>query len=197
MIELFGFIAQIAFGTRFLVQWLASEKVQKSVTPPLFWHLSIVGNLLLYIHSLLTLHVPMGLMQSQNLILSIRNLNLEGPKNKQMALWHVVGLLFVSLAVTLGYFAQIKTNWIAPPNIGLHAFGVFGIICFGLRFWVQWWQAETNKEGKLSELFWWISLVGAVACSIYFFMTAEWVYFIGPFVSLVPYSRNLYFLRKA
>ena len=37
----FGVIAQFVFGARFLVQWIASEKAEKSVIPVGFWFLSI------------------------------------------------------------------------------------------------------------------------------------------------------------
>ena len=42
-----GFGGQIAFGSRFYVQWLASERARRSVVPSVFWHLSLLGSLLL------------------------------------------------------------------------------------------------------------------------------------------------------
>lgn len=44
---LFGLIGQIIFSFRFIIQWWASEKAKKSVIPPSFWILSIVGSLIL------------------------------------------------------------------------------------------------------------------------------------------------------
>lgn len=38
-----GFIGQFMFTMRFLVQWWATEKAQKSVIPPSFWVFSILG----------------------------------------------------------------------------------------------------------------------------------------------------------
>ena len=200
----FGFIAQLAFGLRFIVQWMASEKAKKMITPKLFWHLSIVGNLLLLIHSLIQLHFPMSLAQSQNLVLSWRNINLLGPEKKKVQFRSVVLLLASIAFLTTAFFAMQEgtISWIATPSTlntssGVHLFGIVGIVCFGLRFWVQWWQAEHNNKGSLTESFWWISLSGAVICAIYFFITKDWVNFIGPLLSLVPYSRNLYFMKRA
>lgn len=200
----FGFIAQFAFGLRFLVQWLATEKSKQSVTPKLFWQLSLVGNLLLLVHSMVQLHVPMSLLQSQNLVLSWRNLQLTGSKKTAFPLWGVIVLLVGSAASVLAYFAahEQAIQWLASPSsrfisVAVHLFGLVGMVAFGLRFWVQWWQAEHNKEGTLTESFWWISLVGALILTIYFFITQDWVNFLGPFLSLIPYSRNLYFLRRA
>jgi lipid-A-disaccharide synthase-like uncharacterized protein len=49
---LVGFIAQILFTMRFLVQWIASERVGKSVIPLAFWWFSIGGGLLLFVYAL-------------------------------------------------------------------------------------------------------------------------------------------------
>ena len=49
---LVGFIAQILFTMRFLVQWIASERVGKSVIPLAFWWFSIGGGVLLLIYAL-------------------------------------------------------------------------------------------------------------------------------------------------
>ncbi len=41
-----GYGGQIVFGSRFYVQWLASEKHKRSVMPVVFWWLSLVGGLM-------------------------------------------------------------------------------------------------------------------------------------------------------
>ncbi len=38
-----GFLGQALFTGRFVIQWLASEKVKRSVIPTLFWYFSIGG----------------------------------------------------------------------------------------------------------------------------------------------------------
>ena len=50
--HLVGFIGLAAFSTRFLIQWIASERRKESVIPVSFWHLSIVGSLLLLAYAL-------------------------------------------------------------------------------------------------------------------------------------------------
>jgi lipid-A-disaccharide synthase-like uncharacterized protein len=42
-----GFAGQALFTSRFVVQWVASERVQRSVVPHLFWYLSMAGGTLL------------------------------------------------------------------------------------------------------------------------------------------------------
>ncbi len=38
-----GLAAQLVFFSRFLVQWVASERAGRSVVPVLFWWLSLLG----------------------------------------------------------------------------------------------------------------------------------------------------------
>lgn len=42
-----GLLGQAMFFSRFLVQWLASEKARRSVFPMSFWYLSLSGGALL------------------------------------------------------------------------------------------------------------------------------------------------------
>jgi lipid-A-disaccharide synthase-like uncharacterized protein len=42
-----GFIGQALFSMRFILQWIKSEKVKKSVFPVAFWYFSIAGGITL------------------------------------------------------------------------------------------------------------------------------------------------------
>ena len=48
--ELFGLVGNTCFGSRFLVQWIQSERAGRSIVPEIFWYLSLGGsiNLLIY-----------------------------------------------------------------------------------------------------------------------------------------------------
>ncbi len=47
-----GFGGQALFFSRFLVQWLASERAKKSVIPTAFWFFSIGGGLTLLLYAI-------------------------------------------------------------------------------------------------------------------------------------------------
>ena len=49
---LLGFVAQLFFTARFLVQWIASERAGHSVIPLAFWIFSIFGGALLLVYAL-------------------------------------------------------------------------------------------------------------------------------------------------
>ena len=38
-----GFVGQALFSARFIVQWLASERVKRSIVPRAFWYFSLAG----------------------------------------------------------------------------------------------------------------------------------------------------------
>lgn len=41
-----GLSGQILFSARWIIQWLASERVRRSVVPTTFWYLSLIGGLM-------------------------------------------------------------------------------------------------------------------------------------------------------
>jgi lipid-A-disaccharide synthase-like uncharacterized protein len=69
-----GFAAQALFTARFLVQWLASEKVGRSVVPMAFWWFSISGGLLLLVYALYRKDPVFILGQGLGVFIYLRNL---------------------------------------------------------------------------------------------------------------------------
>jgi lipid-A-disaccharide synthase-like uncharacterized protein len=47
-----GLLGQAMFFSRFLVQWLASERAGRSIFPMAFWYLSLAGGVLLLIYAI-------------------------------------------------------------------------------------------------------------------------------------------------
>jgi len=48
----FGLVGNALFSSRFLLQWLHSEKQKQLVVPPIFWHLSFWGSVISLIYAL-------------------------------------------------------------------------------------------------------------------------------------------------
>lgn len=71
-----GFIAQGLFASRFLVQWIASERAKRSVVPVSFWFLSVSGGALLLLYAILRKDPVFILGQASGLIIYSRNLYL-------------------------------------------------------------------------------------------------------------------------
>ncbi len=69
-----GFFGQALFFSRFLVQWLASERAGRSIIPLSFWYLSLGGGLTLFAYAI---HIgdPVFIIgQSTGTFIYLRNL---------------------------------------------------------------------------------------------------------------------------
>jgi lipid-A-disaccharide synthase-like uncharacterized protein len=78
-----GFAGQLIFSTRFLVQWIYSERAGKSYIPVIFWYLSIAGSILLLIYAI-NINDPVFITgQSAGIFVYIRNLYLISHEKKE------------------------------------------------------------------------------------------------------------------
>jgi lipid-A-disaccharide synthase-like uncharacterized protein len=71
---IFGLAGQAAFFSRFLVQWIASEREGRSVIPLAFWYLSLSGSLTLLIYAIHRQEPIFALGQSVGGIVYVRNM---------------------------------------------------------------------------------------------------------------------------
>jgi lipid-A-disaccharide synthase-like uncharacterized protein len=74
---LLGYVAQIMFTMRFVVQWIASERAGKMVMPIAFWFFSIAGGLLLFAYALYIRDPVFILGQGFGVFVYVRNLYFE------------------------------------------------------------------------------------------------------------------------
>ena len=74
---LLGYLAQIMFTMRFVVQWIASERAGKMVMPVAFWFFSIGGGILLFGYALYIRDPVFILGQGFGVFVYARNLYFE------------------------------------------------------------------------------------------------------------------------
>jgi lipid-A-disaccharide synthase-like uncharacterized protein len=74
---LLGYLAQIMFTMRFVVQWIASERAGKMVMPIAFWFFSIAGGVLLFGYALYIRDPVFILGQGFGVFVYLRNLYFE------------------------------------------------------------------------------------------------------------------------
>lgn len=74
--EVIGFVGLAVFSSRFIVQWIESERRKESVIPVSFWYLSIIGSLLLLSYALVRRDPVFILSYLFNGIIYVRNLYL-------------------------------------------------------------------------------------------------------------------------
>ena len=77
-----GLTGQLLFSTRFLIQWVVSERRKASVVPTAFWWFSIGGSLCLLAYAIYRADPVFILGQSAGLIVYFRNLVLLGRQKK-------------------------------------------------------------------------------------------------------------------
>lgn len=200
MIYIVGFLAQLLFSARLLLQWIMSEKAKKVVSPSIFWKLSLLGAYLLFIYGWLRDDFAIILGQLISYYIYIWNLNKKESWQKMpaliryiLALTPVVAVLFM-LKDARGFVEQFFLNENIP--LWLLLFGSMGQIIFTLRFVYQWVYSMKKNESLLPLGFWLISLTGSLIIVAYALYRRDPVLILGQSTGLVVYCRNIYLLRR-
>ncbi|GAB1309446.1 lipid-A-disaccharide synthase N-terminal domain-containing protein [Urechidicola sp. KH5] len=196
-----GFFAQILFSGRLLVQWALSERAKKVVTPALFWQMSLLASLLLFIYGYLRDDFSIMLGQTLTYFIYIRNLHLQGSWQKAPFFLRTI-IIVVPIAIVLYGFnnnkidvANLFRNDAIP--LWLLIWGSAAQIIFTLRFVYQWLYSEKNKESSLPLGFWLLSLIGSLAILGYAIVRKDPVLFIGHLFGSIVYGRNIILLKKS
>ena len=81
----FGLLGNAAFFSRFLIQWVVSERQHRSVVPMAFWYLSILGSIILLIYAIHRKDPIFTLAYTPNAFVYYRNIVLRRREEKQKA----------------------------------------------------------------------------------------------------------------
>jgi lipid-A-disaccharide synthase-like uncharacterized protein len=68
-----GIIGQLMFSMRWILQWLASERVRASVVPTAFWYYSLIGGLMVLAYGIYRLE-PVIIMGQFGVLVYARNI---------------------------------------------------------------------------------------------------------------------------
>lgn len=188
-----GFFAQGLFGMRLLIQLYLSEKAGKSVSPTIFWQISLLASFLFLTYGIIREDAVIIIGQSLSYLIYIRNLQLKGA-------WKSL-----SLPVRLLIFALPTAAWlwiIKKPD-GLYQLfngasflsfwsliGTVGMLMLNLRYLYQWYRSEQEKESVLPFGFWVISAVASLVVVLYGYQKSDPVLIISQGMGLVVYLRN-------
>ena len=80
-----GFVGQLAFTARFVLQWIVSERLKRSVIPVEFWFLSLIGTVIVLAYALYRVDPVFILAYSFNSLVYVRNLMLIRGERKAAA----------------------------------------------------------------------------------------------------------------
>lgn len=195
-----GFTAQLLFSSRLIVQWILSEKKKEVVTPSLFWKLSILASILLFIYGFYRKDLAIMLGQVLTYYIYIRNLQLQKEWQKAPSIFRLLLLISPIVLLSLGIF-QGSLDWNKLTNkeniaTWLLFLGVFSQVLFTFRFVYQWVHSERIKVSELSIEFWRWSVVGACLILIYAIFRKDPVLFLGHGGGMLIYIRNIIIWRK-
>lgn len=79
-----GFLGQVCFSMRFIIQWLYSEKKKASLIPVVFWYFSLLGGAILLAYAIYRKDPVFIAGQAAGLIIYIRNLMLIAKAKKRL-----------------------------------------------------------------------------------------------------------------
>ncbi|MFT4803834.1 MAG: lipid-A-disaccharide synthase-like uncharacterized protein [Psychroserpens sp.] len=195
-----GFLAQILFSSRLIIQWVTSEKQQRVITPTLFWTLSLIASVLLFIYGYLRYDFSIMLGQSLTYYIYIRNLQLQKQWYKFPKALQLFLLIFPALIV-IYYFNNNKIDINLLFNnedipFWLLGLGIVAQIIFTLRFVYQWLYSEAKKSSILPFGFWLLSLIGSILILTYAVIRTDWVLLMGHGLGSIIYARNIYLIHR-
>ena len=194
-VYLLGFLAQILFSARLLVQWIKSEKVKQVLTPEIFWELSLAASLLMFLYGWLRDDFAIMLGQSITYFIYIRNMQLQNRWRRLPYLVRLFLMLFPVISIYYGFNnGEIDTlrlfeNEAIP--FWLLFWGSVAQVVFTFRFIYQWIYSEKKKDSHLPFGFWLLSLIGSAMILVYAIIRLDPVLFFGQLFGFIIYSRNI------
>lgn len=195
-----GFLAQILFSGRLLVQWILSEKNKRVITPSVFWKLSLLASFLLFVYGYLRDDFAIMLGQALTYYIYIRNLQLQGEWQKSPKALRIFLLAFPILIVIYAYnngqydLDKLLRNDAIPQ--WLLILGVVSQLLFTFRFVYQWMVSEKTRTSQLPVGFWRMSVLGASLILTYAIFRKDPVLFVGHIAGLIIYLRNIFIWKK-
>jgi len=195
-----GFIAQILFSSRLIIQWFYSEKKNKIITPSIFWILSLFGSFLLFIYGYLRSDFAIMLGQSLTYFIYIRNLQLQGEWVKLNVYIRFLIITFPAYIIIYYYNNNIVDLDILIKETdipkSLFILGVISQLIFTSRFIYQWIYSENKKISSLPLGFWILSISGSILILTYAIFRNDPVLFVGHMIGTFIYLRNIYIYIK-
>jgi lipid-A-disaccharide synthase-like uncharacterized protein len=190
-----GLLGQGCFFTRFLLQWLASERAGRSVVPRAFWWLTLGGSLLMISYAVerrepvfLLGYLVGATIATRNLVLALRERRSRVP----LRCLALVAVLFLAILLE----AELRASPFASdqPLVWL-VLGTVGQTLWVGRFPLQWLLSEQRGESHFPRAFWWLSLIGNGLLLAYALHLRDPLFVLGflpgPFVQV----RNLLLAR--
>lgn len=170
-------------------------------TPVIFWKLSLLGSLLLFIYGYL--RDDLAIMIGQFLTYGIywRNLKIQDEWKQRnwffKLLVSTIPFILIAYVVLWGNIEWSDLTQGENLSTWLIVLGITGQLVYTSRFFYQWYYSEKHQESSLPKWFWIISLAGSIILCTYGILRLDPVLIASYFFGGIVYIRNLYLIRKA
>ena len=201
LVFLIGIAAQILFSGRLLVQWIASERAKKVLSPTLFWQMSMAASFMLCVYGWLRNDFAIIAGQLISYYIYIWNLRAKKAWDTMPAVLRAV-VSYLPMAAVCWFaidWRETAEHLFQQENIPgwLIVFGTVGQFTFTLRFIYQWRYSARAGESLLPTTFWLISLLGSGMIIAYAIIRRDPVLILGQSTGFVVYLRNIMISRRA
>lgn len=195
-----GLTAQLFFGARTLFQWVMSERARKSLSPSIYWILSMVASWLFFIYGWMREDFAIILGQVVSYYIYIWNLDAKGIWRKIPVELRVLlaGTPPAAIVLASGDAATFITTFLQNESVPvwLLIFGTAGQLIFTLRFLYQLVYSYRKKESLLPLGFWIISVSGSAVIIAYGIIRRDPILLLGQVPGIITYLRNIALHKK-
>ncbi|MEZ7955154.1 MAG: lipid-A-disaccharide synthase N-terminal domain-containing protein [Bacteroidales bacterium] len=195
-----GLTAQLFFGARTLFQWVMSERARKSLSPSIYWILSMVASWLFFIYGWMREDFAIILGQVVSYYIYIWNLDSKGIWRKIPVELRVLlaGTPPAAIVLASGDAATFITTFLQNESVPvwLLIFGTAGQLIFTLRFVYQLVYSYRKKESLLPLGFWIISVSGSAVIIAYGIIRRDPILLLGQVPGIITYLRNIALHKK-
>ena len=200
-VYLLGLMGMSVYGVRIVVQWYISEKSRRIESPGIYWIMSSIGAVILYIYGWLRKDFSIIFGESLSYYIYMWNISVMGLYKKVPKVLIIIQALFPLAIIALiaqdlpTFVSTFLKNDAVPPD--LLWFGIMGQFIYEVRSVYQLFYSMKKKESVLPLGYWLMAVVGSLMIIAYGIIRHDWVLVIGQF-AIIFSVRNimLYFISK-
>lgn len=193
-VYLLGFAGMGIYGLRILIQWYLSEKSHQVESPGIYWILSSIGAIILYVYGWLRKDFSIIFGESVGYYIYMWNIGIMGLYKKVPRIFIVLQAVFplVILAMIVRDFPTFVDTFLHNKDVPLWLllFGVMAQLVYETRSVYQLIYSYKRHQSILPMGHWILAVTGSLMIITYGIIRHDWVLAIGQF-SIFFSIRNL------
>lgn len=193
-VYLLGLVAMGVYGSRILIQWYLSEKHHRVESPGIYWVLSSLGAVLLYVYGWLRKDLSIIVGESLGYYVYMWNISVMGLYKKVPRFVPILQAIFplVIIGLIIKDFPVFVDTFLHNEYVplGLLLFGIAGQVTYEIRSIYQLVYSYRRHQSVLPLGHWVLAVIGSLMIIVYGLIRHDWVLALGQF-SIFFSIRNL------